>query len=312
MSEVHSANGTWASEASRDSFVVKPFGDEDAQYLDLGEKRVTPLEQFTKLLSQQFFNLPNAPEIKEVNYVNLVKKGVFNINANKFGKVVLARQEYCITSSNILTLFKSICEAYQNCFVHLVYEPNGHCSIGASPELLLSSDARGTKSVSMAGTIIDGATDFSRKEKEEQAFVTQYITAQFEAIGIQPAINDQLIQNNDVHHLYSTIASEKQLSIDQAKELLSKLHPTPAVCGYPLGTSREFIQKHEGFNRSWYSGYIGVFGQTELHTYVNLRCAQLFKGKALLFAGAGITKDSDPKAEFVETQAKMDVMRRFL
>ena len=309
---VHSAKGDWQSKASEHTFVLQAFGAEETLYLDLKDQQSIELDQFTQLFNQQIFKLDHLPTIEEGDFEKLVDKAIQQIDEGLLQKVVLARQQFYPTDTNPLILFKAICAAYDNCFVHLIYEPNGKCSIGASPELLLSNNHEGIKSVSMAGTIIDGSSEFTSKEEEEQAFVTQYITAQFESMGFQPQIHDHSIENNNVTHLYSTIETSKKVDAEKADELLKKLHPTPAVCGYPLEASRSFIQSEEGLDRSWYSGYMGVKNAAELKMYVNLRCARLYQGKALLYAGAGITKDSNAAAEFMETEAKMDVIRRFL
>jgi isochorismate synthase len=41
---------------------------------------------------------------------------------------------------------------------------------------------------------------------------------------------------------------------------------------------------------------------------VNLRCMEIGNEKAILYAGAGITQDSNPQAEWEETERKMQTM----
>lgn len=293
-------------------FVIHPFHQFSPIYINLENEQNVSLDAFSKQLNQQHFELNDPPTIELVDFESLVQSGINEIEAGHLEKVVLARQKLVDVQSNPLAIFKNLCENYTNCFVHLIYEPNKLCSIGASPELLLQSDAESTKSVSMAGTIFDGADSFTAKENEEQAYVTKYITAQFERLGLNTEISDSSIDNSQVKHLYSTITTKSKVDTEKALALLQLLHPTPAVCGYPLEESRKFILDQEGFNRYWYSGYLGVLDKEEIKTYVNLRCANLYNGKALLYAGAGITKDSNPHAEFLETEAKMEVMNQYL
>ncbi|MEJ2163010.1 MAG: chorismate-binding protein [Robiginitalea sp.] len=42
--------------------------------------------------------------------------------------------------------------------------------------------------------------------------------------------------------------------------------------------------------------------------YVNLRCIQLRNRRAYVYVGGGITEDSDPLAEWEETQQKSTTM----
>ena len=92
-------------------------------------------------------------------------------------------------------------------------------------------------------------------------------------------------------------------------ELLKHLHPTAAICGLPFQAAYDFIQTEEGFDRNYYAGYLGFRHGNDFNFYVNLRCAEIFNNGALLFAGAGINKDSDPDCEWNETNEKLDTLR---
>jgi isochorismate synthase len=91
--------------------------------------------------------------------------------------------------------------------------------------------------------------------------------------------------------------------------MLKLLHPTSAVCGMPLESTREFLMKHEGYARQGYAGYLGPVNiENNTHLFVNLRCTQLFENEARLYAGAGVTIDSDPAKEYEETEMKMNTL----
>ena len=40
-------------------------------------------------------------------------------------------------------------------------------------------------------------------------------------------------------------------------DMISFLHPTPAVGGVPSEPALTFLREHEGFDRGWYAGPIG-------------------------------------------------------
>ena len=95
--------------------------------------------------------------------------------------------------------------------------------------------------------------------------------------------------------------------------MLNLMHPTSAVCGMPLEPAMEYLLKHEGYDREFYSGYLGPVNiENETHLFVNLRCMKWNGSTAWLYAGAGITADSDPAAEVKESEMKMDTLHRLI
>ena len=100
---------------------------------------------------------------------------------------------------------------------------------------------------------------------------------------------------------------------DNIGNLLQELHPTPAVCGLPKEDAFRFILENEGYDRSYYSGFIGWL-DTEGHTdlYVNLRCMEIKPGETTLYAGAGILASSDIESVCTETGDKMNTMKSIL
>ena len=94
--------------------------------------------------------------------------------------------------------------------------------------------------------------------------------------------------------------------------LLNQLNPTPAVAGLPKAIAIKEIAKLENFNRSYYTGFLGIASSSILELFVNLRCMELNPKTATLYAGAGITKDSIPELEWAETRKKMMSIEKYL
>jgi isochorismate synthase len=77
----------------------------------------------------------------------------------------------------------------------------------------------------------------------------------------------------------------------------------------PLENAQQFLKANEGYDREYYTGFLGpVNVKNESHLFVNLRCMQVLTKSALLYAGAGVTIDSDPQKEFEETELKMEAI----
>ncbi len=88
--------------------------------------------------------------------------------------------------------------------------------------------------------------------------------------------------------------------------LAAALHPTPAVGGTPTAAALAWIAAHEPAARGWYAAPVGWFdasGDGELA--VAIRSGLLDGATAILHAGAGIVRDSDPDAEWAETEVKL-------
>jgi len=95
--------------------------------------------------------------------------------------------------------------------------------------------------------------------------------------------------------------------------MLKLLHPTSAVCGMPLEPALDFLRDHEGYDREFYSGFLGpvnLEGASSL--FVNLRCMQLFETSARVYAGAGVTADSDPEKENEEVDMKIQTLSQLI
>jgi isochorismate synthase len=93
--------------------------------------------------------------------------------------------------------------------------------------------------------------------------------------------------------------------------MLQLLHPTSAVCGMPLEAALPFLSAQEGYEREFYTGYLGpVNVENNINLFVNLRCMKLTDGMAWLYAGAGVTADSDPELEFRETEMKLRTLMK--
>ena len=90
------------------------------------------------------------------------------------------------------------------------------------------------------------------------------------------------------------------------------LHPTPAVCGLPVGEARRLINFSEGYHRQLYTGFLGRMRNQSLWFFVNLRCARLDANQAVLYAGGGITPSSVPAHEWHEARLKSETIAREL
>ena len=217
------------------------------------------------------------------------------------------------SSLSIGIVFLKAIEKYTDNFVYLCNTPESGSWLGCSPEILLSGKGDQWKTHALAGTkkIVSGTSKISWDEKNirEQAIVFDYIQNNLRKIGIDATSNvAKTIQSGDLVHLQSEFTFKAD-NPNRISEILSLLHPTPAVCGYPREEALDIILKHEGYNRSYYSGFIGPYNiESNTNLYVNLRCMQVFEDSLRLYAGGGIMPQSTVDSEWQEIEYKMQTI----
>ena len=71
---------------------------------------------------------------------------------------------------------------------------------------------------------------------------------------------------------------------------------------FPHKESFKLISEIEGYNRRYYSGFLGEINleSKSASLFVNLRCAELIKDLLNIYVGAGITNESIPTLDDVE------------
>ena len=198
---------------------------------------------------------------------------------------------------------------YPSAFCYLFYHPKVGTWLAATPETLFQSNGHNFQTMALAGTqpFKEGEIHWLSKEKEEQQIVTDTIVQQLQGYAEKIEVSaPKTVQAGKVMHLCTIIKGK--IKENKAFEIIQRLHPTPAVCGYPTKEARTFIIENELYNRQYYTGYCGWVSNNNQALYVNLRCMQITANETFLYVGGGITKDSIPEKEYEETQNKAQTM----
>lgn len=243
-----------------------------------------------------------------------------SIRDNNFKKIVAARvvKKKKPEAFKAVEYFQLLCEMYPDAFVSLVFTKEYGLWIGATPEILLSVHKHEFKTYSLAGTKentkVKSKVVWGKKEKEEQKIVSDYIQKTFAVITKEtPRIEGpKTITAGNLLHLRTTFSYRSIPNTDWQK-IVDRLHPTPAVAGYPKKEAIDFILKNEKANRSFYSGYLGPVNlDDEVNLFVNLRCMNVLKNKLVVYVGCGITADSNFSDEWKETEIKSETLLSLL
>ena len=276
-------------------------------------------------LAWHYSGRPAPPAATEAAYSDLVRTGVAAIEAKAVVKVVSSRAAHRPLPPGFdpLTAFAELGAKYPQAFVSLVSVPGVGTWLGASPEVLAEVTADGQfHTMALAGTqpLVPGSRPqdaiWRQKEIEEQALVARYIVSCFKQLRLREyhetgprtvAAGQLLHLRTDFEVDLKNVPTPASLGTD----MLRLLHPTSAVGGMPKVPALAFLQQHEGYDRAYYSGFLGpvnVEAPGVSSLFVNLRCLQLRPTEAILYAGTGLTVDSDPAREWQETEMMLQTI----
>lgn len=190
--------------------------------------------------------------------------------------------------------------------------------LGATPELLVRAEGREFRTMAMAGSIrrgADAAEDdrlaaellASEKDREEQAVVVEMLRETLVPVTDRLDIprRPSVVRLRHVQHLATAVTGRLREPAGILR-LVERLHPTPAVGGWPRELALELIAEHERLERGWYAGPVGWldrWGDGEF--VVAIRSGVVDGQTASLFAGCGIVADSDPQREWEESLIKL-------
>ncbi len=145
-----------------------------------------------------------------------------------------------------------------------------------------------------------------QKELSEHRFVTEYISGSLESIDLTPHIifKEKILKLKHIQHIHTKIQAKLNKNINTF-DILSKLHPTPAVAGLPRNKSMQSICEIEKEKRKLYASATGYFSCERSEFAVAIRCALIKKNTLRVYGGCGIVKGSQPQKEWDETKNKM-------
>jgi isochorismate synthase len=334
-------------EESKPGFIVAPFSKTEKKVFLAADHHLIFRGSEVIVKRGHFSSLSNSPtgkpakfyynheplkdetlqgEESGVHYKRLVSDCIFHIRNGKFEKVVPTRRKRINfpVEKDLISFFCDLCDQYSNAMVSLVSTPVSGTWIGATPEILLSIDSNKIfRTVALAGTqpfdpnTTADKVSWTQKEIEEQALVERYIISCFKKIRLREfeEAGPKTFRAGNLLHLRSdfSVNMNEVRYPNLGTVMLNLMHPTSAVCGMPLEPATDYLLRQEGYNREFYTGFLGpVQLEQETALFVNLRCMKWGNQEAWLYAGAGVTADSIPELEFRESEMKMETLYRLI
>lgn len=300
-----------------EGFVLAPFQwDNTFSYIPNSHQLTVSKADLIACFSVGYSNKLAIDTLEEQQqYVALVAQTIDYIKKEKVAKIVCSRKKEIAIALDSLKTYIAMLAKYPFAFNYVFEHTALGKWMGASPETLLSYADGVLKTVSLAGTQAFDKTKrdyvWRTKEQQEQQVVTDYIADCLKTITddveIAPA---KTVFAGKVVHLKSDITA--RIALENVSNSLDLLHPTPAVCGFPLLEAKNYILTNENYNRDFYTGFVGVVMSQKMDLFVNLRCLSYKPTQVTLYIGGGINAASNPQEEWQETVLKSTVLQQVL
>ncbi len=261
-----------------------------------------------------------APAGDKARWCEAVEHARRSFAESNLEKVVLARQVEVGGQGQVAPLetLWHLREHHQNGYLFLLGDEARGDFLGATPERLVRVQGRTVETCALAGTArrsenheedkaLGLALMASAKDQHEHALVARAIDSALRPLceSLELAKSPKLRRLPRVQHLETVVRGELHQQA-HVLDLVGRLHPTPAVGGWPRPEALAWLEAHEGLARGWYAAPVGwVDGQGGGSFAVAIRSALVSGGQSFAFAGAGLVPDSEAEREWEETRLKL-------
>lgn len=258
------------------------------------------------------------------DYIGRIKGA---LATKEFEKLVAARTSVLRMPgpSDDIAVMARLFAGYPAC-THFALRRASATFFGATPETLFRKTRNRFETEALAGTIrvsddlwADSAESFaqlqaSQKDRIEHAVVVRAICQSLWPLASKTEHPDfpEARRLRHLLHLRTPIKGELREGV-RPFDLVSALHPTPAIGGFPQRPAVDWLARNDPMERGLYCGVFGwLDADGDCEFSVSIRCGVVTDEWAWAYAGAGIVSDSVAELEYNETSAKMVPLMRAL
>ena len=259
-------------------------------------------------------DVPQFPQWKQ-----MIETALHIFRTTDRDKLVLARCSSFefLQPLNPVEIFRRLKGATPQTY-HFYFQPRENTAfVGASPERLYHRSGRLIETEAVAGTRRRGDTPeedrqlaedllASKKDVREHDLVVQSIRHVLQQLCDDYDVDSEtsVIKLARVQHLCRRLKGVLKPNVADG-EIIQKLHPTPAVGGYPTHNAEEAIETLEPFYRGWYAAPVGWIDRNGAEFAVAIRTGLIEQNHLHLYSGAGIVEGSVPEMEWEEIENKI-------
>ena len=309
---------------------ITPDDDLEALY----QFACTKIEFLERELRRDFSHPPQKPghaisvrsNIPRDRFLEMVRTAKEYIAAGDIYQVVLSQRFEAEISTDPFTVYRAL--RHVNPSPYMYFLRIGKVSVvGSSPEMLVRVEGGMAQTHPIAGTRPRGKTEeedvrlgeeLKRNEKERSEHVMLVDlgrndigrVSEFGTVRVPKFMG--LERYSHVMHLVSIV--EGKLADDRDRlDALVACFPAGTVSGAPKVRAMEIIAELEPCRRGIYAGAVGYLDFAgNLDFCITIRTLVIAGQRAMVQAGAGIVADSNPSAEYQETQDKARALVRAL
>ncbi len=269
----------------------------------------------------------SAPAVSvfgEAAFKAAVQKAKNYITEGDIMQVVLSQRMTKPFAASPMALYRSLRSVNPSPYMFYFDFEDFHV-VGASPEILVRLEGDTVTVRPIAGTRKRGvsaeedtalAADLLADEKERAEHVQLLDLGRNDCgrvaqVGTVKLTENMVIERySHVMHIVSNVEGKLQPGLD-ALDVLKATFPAGTVSGAPKVRAMEIIDELEPVKRGIYAGAVGYLGfHGDMDLAIAIRTAVVKDKELHVQAGAGIVADSDPNAEWQETQNKARAVLR--
>ncbi len=265
-----------------------------------------------------------ASNFGEAPFKAAVEKAKRYIEAGDAMQIVLSQRMSQRYGGSPMSLYRALRAVNPSPYM-FYFDFGGFHVVGSSPEILVRLE-EGTVTVRpIAGTRRRGKTRDEDQGLERELLADPKESAEHvmlvdlgrndvghvARVGTVRLTEYRAIERySHVMHIVSNVEGSLREGLD-AVEVLRASFPAGTVSGAPKVRAMEIIDELEPERRGIYAGAVGYLGfDGNMDLAIAIRTAVVKDGMLHVQAGAGIVADSDPEAEWKETQSKARAILR--
>jgi anthranilate synthase component 1 len=270
---------------------------------------------------------PSEPAVSgfgEAAYYKAVERAKHYIHEGDVMQVVPSQRMTKPFHATPLALYRSLRTINPSPYMYY-FDFDAFHVVGASPEILARVEGDTVTVRPIAGTRRRGATPAEDAALEKELLADAKERAEhimLVDLGRNDAgrvaetgsvkVTEQMVVERYSHvmHIVSNVEGKLKPGLN-AIDVLRATFPAGTVSGAPKVRAMEIIDELEPVKRGVYAGAVGYLGfHGNMDVAIALRTAVIKDGKLHVQAGGGIVADSEPAAEWQETQSKARALLR--
>jgi isochorismate synthase len=253
------------------------------------------------------------------NYPKRFRRFITPIRENAMGALMLSRRVEVEKTAGFSPslIFLKACYRYPYAYVYLVHTPHSGTWLGLSDLPFLSGEGSAWMVSAVGGTqpLVNGFIPLAWTERvcDEQQMIADSIQARLQVSGMEwSSTQPYAAPVGDIARLKTDFFFNLPDS-SCIGDLIKLLYPVPSVCGVPCEEAYSFVIDREGYDRRYYSGFIGRLspeGRNELH--LNLRCMEILSTTLAIYVGNLLLPDTTTAESWKESEAQLQLIRSLL